>query len=42
MSYTGETNNHSDIIIDIIFSFQVTTDIMRNDEDQELQTVDES
>ena len=31
----GETRNCSDIIIDNIFAFQVTMDIMRNDEDQE-------
>ena len=41
MSYTGETKNHSDIIIDNIFAFQEAMDIMRNDEDQEPQTVDE-
>ena len=41
MSHTRETNNHSDIIIDYIFAFQVAMDIMRNDEDQKPQTVDE-
>ena len=41
MSYTGETKNHSDIILENIFAFQEAMDIMRNDEDQEPQTVDE-
>ncbi|KAL6335659.1 hypothetical protein AAG906_032841 [Vitis piasezkii] len=41
MSHTRETKNHSDIIIDYIFAFQVAMDIMRNDEDQKPQTVDE-
>ena len=41
MSHTGETRNHCDIIIDNKFAFQVAMDIMRNDEDQEPQTVDE-
>ena len=41
MSHTGETRNHSDIIINNIFSFQVAMDIMRKDEDQEPQTTDE-
>ena len=41
ISHTEELRNHSDIIIDNIFAFQVTMDIMRNDEDQEPQTVDE-
>ena len=41
MSHMGETKNHSDIIIDNIFAFQVAIDIMRNDVDQEPQTVDE-
>ena len=35
ISHTEETRNHSDIIIDNIFAFQVTMDIMRNDKDQE-------
>ena len=33
MSNTGETKDCSDIIMDNIFAFQVTMDIMRNDED---------
>lgn len=33
MSHTGETKDCSDIIIDNIFAFQVTMDIMRYDED---------
>ena len=33
MSHTGKTKDCSDIIIDNIFAFQVTMDIMRNDED---------
>ena len=37
----GETRNHSDIIINNIFAFQVTMYIMRNDENQEPQIVDE-
>ena len=41
MSHTGETKDHSGIIIDNIFAFQVAMDIMRNDEYQELQTVNE-
>ena len=41
MSHMGETKNHSNIIIDNIFSFQVAMDIMRNGEDQERQIVDE-
>ena len=41
MSHMGETRNHNDIIIDDIFAFQVAMDIMRNDKDQEPQTVDE-
>ena len=41
MSHTGETRNHSDIIINNIFSFQMAMDIMRKDEDQEPQIVDE-
>ena len=41
MSYIGETNNCSDIIIDNIFAFQVAMNIMRNDEYQEPKTVDE-
>ena len=41
MSYIGETNNRSDIIIDNIFAFQVAMNIMRNDEYQEPKTVDE-
>ena len=41
MSHTGETNDRSDIIIDNIFAFQVAMDIMRNDEYQEPQTVNE-
>ena len=41
MSHTGKTRNHSDIIIDNIFAFQVAIDIMRNNEDQEPKTVDE-
>ena len=40
MSYTVETMNHNDVIIDNIFAFQVAMDIMRNDEDQEPQIVD--
>ncbi|KAL6331595.1 hypothetical protein AAG906_011535 [Vitis piasezkii] len=40
MSHTGGTRNHSDVIIDNIFAFQVAMDIMRNDKDQEPQTVD--
>ena len=39
MSHTGETKDHSDIIIDNILAFQVAMDIMRNDEYQEPQTV---
>ena len=41
MSHTGETKDRSDIIIDNIFAFQVAMDIMRNDEYQEPQTVNE-
>ena len=41
MNHTGETKDCSDIIIDNIFTFQVAMDIMRNDEDQEPQTVEE-
>ena len=41
ISNMGETKNHNDITIDNTFAFQVAMDIMRNDEDQELQTVDE-
>ena len=41
MSHTREIRNRSDIIIDNIFAFQFAMDIMRNDEDQEPQTVDE-
>ena len=41
MSHTVETRNRSDIIINNIFAFQVAMDIMRNDEYQELQTVNE-
>ena len=41
MSHTREIRNRSDIIIDNIFAFQVAMDIMRNDEDQEPQTVEE-
>ena len=41
MSYTVETMNHNDVIIDNIFAFQVAMDIMRNEEDQEPQNVDE-
>ena len=41
MSYIGETNNRSDIIIDNIFAFQVAMNIMRNDEYQEPKTMDE-
>ena len=41
MSHTRETKNRSDIIIDYIFAFQVAMDIVRNDEDQKPQTVDE-
>ena len=41
MSHTREIRNCSDIIIDNIFTFQVAMDIMRNDEDQEPQTVEE-
>ena len=41
MSHTGETKDRSDIIIDNIFTFQVAMDIMRNDEYQEPQTVNE-
>ena len=41
MSHTGKTKDRSDIIIDNIFAFQVATDIMRNDEYQEPQTVNE-
>ena len=41
MSNTGETKNCSDIIIDNIFAFQVAMDIIRNDEDQEPQIVNE-
>ena len=37
----GETRNHSDIIINNIFAFQVTMYIMRNYENQEPQIVDE-
>ena len=37
----GETRNHSDITINNMFAFQVAMDIIRNDEDQEPQTVDE-
>ena len=41
MSYTVETMNHNDVIINNIFAFQVAMDIMRNEEDQEPQNVDE-
>ena len=41
MSHTGETKDCSDIIIDNIFAFQVAMDIIRNDEDQESQIVNE-
>ena len=41
MSHIGETRNHSEIIIDNIFVFQVAIDIMRNNEDQEPKIVDE-
>ncbi|KAL6316886.1 hypothetical protein AAG906_023541 [Vitis piasezkii] len=41
MSHTGETKDRGDIIIDNIFAFQVAMDIMRNDEYQEPQTVNE-
>ena len=41
MSHKGETRNCCEIIIDNIFAFQVAMDIMRNDEDQEPQTVEE-
>ena len=41
MRHIVETRYHSDIIIEIIFAFQVVVDIMRNDEDQEPQIVDE-
>ena len=41
MSHTGKTKDHSDIIIDNIFAFQVAMNIMRNDEYQEPQTVNE-
>ena len=41
MSHMGETKDHSDIIIDNIFAFQVAMDIMRNDEYQEPQIVNE-
>ena len=37
----GETRNRSDITINNMLMFQVVMDIMRNDEDQEPQTVDE-
>ena len=40
MSHAGETKNCSDIIIDNIFASQVAN-IMRNDEYQEPQTVNE-
>ena len=32
ISHTGETKDHSDIIVDNIFAFQVAMAIMRNDE----------
>ena len=35
MSHTGKTKDHSDIIIDNIFAFQVAMNIMRNDKYQE-------
>ncbi|KAL6328485.1 hypothetical protein AAG906_038360 [Vitis piasezkii] len=41
MSYTRETKNRTDIIIDNIFAFQVAMNIMRNDEYQEPKIVDE-
>ena len=41
MSHTGETKDRGDIIIDNIFAFQVAMDVMRNDEYQEPQTVNE-
>ena len=41
MSHTGETKYYSDIIIDNIFAFQVAMDIMKNDEYQEPETVNE-
>ena len=41
MSHMGETKDRSDIIIDNIFAFQVAMDIMRNDEYQEPQTMNE-
>ena len=40
-SHMGETKDYSDIIIDNIFAFQVAMDIMRNDEYQEPQTMNE-
>ena len=39
--HTRETRNYNDIIIDNIFAFQVAIDILRNDEDQKPQIVDE-
>ena len=41
MSHTRETKDRSDAIIDNIFAFQVAMDIMRNDEYQEPQTMNE-
>ena len=41
MSHTGETRNCTKITIDSIFAFQVAMYIMRNDEDQESQIMDE-
>ena len=41
MSHTRETKDRSDTIIDNIFTFQVAMDIMRNDEYQEPQIVNE-
>ena len=41
MSHKGETRNCCDIIIYNIFTFQVAMDIMRNDEYQEPQTMNE-
>ena len=41
MSHKGETKSCSSIIIDNIFAFQVAMDIMRNDEYQEPQIVNE-
>ena len=41
MSYTRKTQRCSNIIIDNIFVFKVAMDIIKNNEDQKPQIVDE-